>query len=67
MRLRLRRMQRKFTAFYSVDGGKSWKELGNYTILRARMRLGIIAARGSGQTHPMLEKVDWVELRDLKR
>lgn len=67
VRMRLRRMQRKFTGFFSVDDGKTWQELGSFTILRSRMRLGVMAARGSGKTHPMLEKMDWVELRKLRR
>jgi len=60
-------MQRKFIGSYSADGGKTWKELGSFTILRPHFRLGLIAARGSGDTHAMLDKVDWIELRDLKR
>ncbi|RMG37449.1 MAG: hypothetical protein D6720_03170, partial [Gammaproteobacteria bacterium] len=67
LRLNLRRMQRKFIGSFSTDDGKTWKALGSFTILRAHFRLGLMAARGSGETHPMLDKVDWIELRDLKR
>ncbi len=67
VRLKIQRIKRKFIGSYSLDGGKSWKTLGSFSALRMKARLGLISAKSQGNTHPMLEKIDWVELRKLQR
>jgi len=67
VRLMIRRMKRQYEGRYSLDDGKTWKSMGSFTVLRPRYELGIIAARGDGKTHPMLNYVDWFELRRLER
>lgn len=68
--LKLVRRGRVFEAFYQGrdEAGKTiWKSFGIIPLLRAeRLRLGVMAARGSGSSHEQLEKVDWVEVREPK-
>lgn len=66
VQLRLRRSQRKFTAFYSLDG-KKWISLGEFSELRSKYtRIGLIATKG-GATRESLGKVDWFEIRELSK
>ncbi|WP_161984413.1 vWA domain-containing protein [Mariprofundus erugo] len=65
VQLRLRRSDRKFSAFYSVDGSK-WVKLGEFAGLRSPYtRIGLIGLKGGKETHESVEKVDWFEIRKL--
>jgi len=68
VRIKLRREKRKFMAFYYKEdkGGARWVKVGEFTVLRPKYRLGLMAARGSGKSHDTLDKIDWFELRELK-
>jgi len=67
VQLRLRRSERKFTAFYNIDG-KKWLKLGEFSELRSKYtRIGLIAPKGGKGTHESLEKIDWFEIRKLNK
>ena len=70
VQVKLVRKDRLFTGYYlarNKQGKPEWRRLGMFPIIKADgYRLGLIAARGSGDTHEQLEKIDWVEIRKLK-
>jgi len=64
--LRLVRQKFKFYGYYSADG-KKWVKLGEFSELRPKYtRIGLIAPRGGANTHETIQKIDWVEIRELK-
>ena len=62
--VKLRREKRKFSAFYRNDDG-DWVKLGEFSELRPQYRLAVYVARGA-KAREALQKVDWIELRELK-
>jgi len=69
--IRLVRRGRLFEGYVQkkdAQGRPHWDNLGVIPLINVDgYRLGIIAARGSGDTREQLEMVDWFELRELNR
>jgi len=71
VQLKLNRKGRVFVGYVqrkNKQGKPYWQQVGLFPLIHAgKYRLGLIAARGSGNTHEQLDKVDWVEIRKLKK
>jgi len=64
--LRLVRQKFKYYAYYNADG-KNWVKLGEFSDLKPKYtRIGLIAPRGGAKTHETIQKVDWIEIREVK-
>jgi len=70
LRLKLVRAGRVFDGFVELKDKKGkpfWRRVGVFPVIHAdKFRFGLIAARGSNETHEQIDKVDWIELRKLK-
>jgi len=62
--LRLQRIKRKFIASY-LDAKGQWQNIGEFTELRAKYRVGVYAARG-GSAHEEMELFDAFTLKEIK-